>query len=86
MSGVDEMRAVNQTLWKNTVAAFKRQFTQLNKLIAEQNKCIAHVQKGWWKNFTAHARGCHFRVQNRVLLEARLETGWIVNIGQVVFC
>ena len=31
MSGVDE----NQTIWKNTVAAFKRQFTQLDKLIAE---------------------------------------------------
>ena len=28
------MRDVNQTLWKNTVAAFKRQFTQLDKLIA----------------------------------------------------
>ena len=31
MSGVDD----NQTIWKNTVAAFKRQFTQLDKLIAE---------------------------------------------------
>ena len=29
------MRDENQTLWKNTVAAFKRQFTQLDKLIAE---------------------------------------------------
>ena len=28
MSGVDE----NQTIWKNTVSAFKRQFTQLDKL------------------------------------------------------
>ena len=31
MSGVDE----NQTIWKNTVSAFKRQFTQLDKLIAD---------------------------------------------------
>ena len=31
MSGVDE----NQTIWKNTVSAFKRQFTQLDKLIGE---------------------------------------------------
>ena len=30
MSGVDN----NQTIWKNTVAAFKRQFTQLDKLLA----------------------------------------------------
>ena len=31
MSGVDK----NQTIWKNTVSAFKRQFTQLDKLIGE---------------------------------------------------
>ena len=30
MDGVGE----NQTIWKNTVSAFKRQFTQLDKLIA----------------------------------------------------
>ena len=35
MSGVDEMRDVNQTLWKNTVSTFKRQYTMLGTLIAE---------------------------------------------------
>ena len=35
MTGVDEMRDVNQTLWKNTVSTFKRQYTMLNTLIAE---------------------------------------------------
>ena len=31
MSGMDE----NQTIWKNTVSAFKRQFTQLDKLFVD---------------------------------------------------
>ena len=35
MSGVDKMRDVNQTLWKNTVSTFKRQYTMLEKLIAD---------------------------------------------------
>ena len=35
MSGVEE----NQTIWKNTVSAFKRQFTQLDKLIADAKIC-----------------------------------------------
>ena len=43
MSGVDEMRDVNQTLWKNTVAAFKRQFTQLDKLIAEAKQTAKDI-------------------------------------------
>ena len=43
MSGVDEMRDENQTLWKNTVAAFKRQFTQLDKLIAEAKQTAKDI-------------------------------------------
>ena len=43
MSGVDEMRDVNQTLWKNTVTAFKRQFTQLEKLIAEAKQTAKDI-------------------------------------------
>ena len=35
MSGVDE----NQTIWKNTVSAFKRQFTQLDKLFVDAKSC-----------------------------------------------
>ena len=37
------MRDVNQTLWKNTVAAFKRQFTQLDKLIAEAKQTAKDI-------------------------------------------
>ena len=39
MSGVDE----NQTIWKNTVSAFKRQFTQLDKLIAEAKQTAKDI-------------------------------------------
>ena len=35
MSGVDE----NQTIWKNTVSAFKRQFTQLDQLFVDAKSC-----------------------------------------------
>ena len=35
MSGVDE----NQTIWKNTVSAFKRQFTQFDKLFVDAKSC-----------------------------------------------
>ena len=29
----------NQTIWKNTVSAFKRQFTHLDKLFVEAKSC-----------------------------------------------
>lgn len=37
------MRDENQTLWKNTVAAFKRQFTQLDTLIAEAKQTAKDI-------------------------------------------
>ena len=37
------MRDVNQTLWKNTVTAFKRKFTQLEKLIAEAKQTAKDI-------------------------------------------
>ena len=39
MSGVDE----NQTIWKNTVSAFKRQFTQLDKLFVDAKSCAVDL-------------------------------------------
>ena len=43
MSGVDDMRDVNQTLWKNTVATFKRQYTILEKLIADAKQTAKDI-------------------------------------------
>ena len=37
------MRDVNQTLWKNTVSAFKRQYTQLEKLIADAKQTAKDI-------------------------------------------
>ena len=37
------MRDVNQTLWKNTGSAFKRQFTQLDKLIADAKQTAKDI-------------------------------------------
>ena len=39
MSGVDE----NQTIWKNIVSAFKRQFTQLDKLFVDAKSCAVDL-------------------------------------------
>ena len=51
----------------------------------QKQSVLRMCKKGHWRNLTAHARGRHFKVQNRLLLGARLKTGWRVNIGQVVF-
>ena len=39
MEGVGE----NQTIWKNTIAAFRRQFTQIDKLFVEAKSCATDL-------------------------------------------
>ena len=38
-NSVDE----NQTIWKNTMAAFKNQFTQIDKLFVEAKLCATNL-------------------------------------------
>ena len=40
MEGVGE----SQTTWKNTLAAFKRQFTQIDKLMADAKACSKNLK------------------------------------------
>ena len=39
MAGVGE----NQTIWKNTLAAFRRQFTQIDRLMSEAKACVVNL-------------------------------------------
>ena len=39
MEGVSE----NQTIWKNTLAAFRRQFTQIDRLMSEAKACAENL-------------------------------------------
>ena len=43
MTGLNDIRDVNQNLWKNTVSTFRRQYTMLEKLIADAKQAAKDI-------------------------------------------